>query len=137
MVCQGYNSRCYHEPRPPSPCCIPELANQGLGPSSALRNRHKHKYYTNILLGACVTRKCLKKWEQIKCLISKHIQLSEKQQLGLARRFEKYSEIQGEREKMSNQRNFSQVYKGGINSCTQMEKKKRNYNEHLRPALIF
>ena len=38
-----------------------------------------------------------------------YIQLLERQQLGFKRRFLKYSEIQGEREKMANYRNFSQV----------------------------
>jgi len=53
-----------------------------------------------------------------------YIQLSERQQLGLERRFLKYSEIKGEREKMANLRNFSQgcIWGGGIHPCPQMEK---------------
>ena len=60
---------------------------------------------------------------ELYCYISVYIQLSEKQQLGLDRRFLKYLEIQGEREKMANQRNFSLGCNGGIHHCRQMKKK--------------
>ena len=61
-----------------------------------------------------------------------YIQLSEKQQLALARRLEKYSEIKGERKKMTIQRNFSQ---GCISPVFTMEKKYTELQEKLKVCI--
>ena len=60
-----------------------------------------------------------------------YIQHSERQQLGLERRFFKYSEIQGEREKMANLRNFNQGCIWGVYTPAHKWKRKNGTTKNI------